>query len=387
MSDPMYEIAVIGGGGMIGAAAARHLVEAGRRIVVVAAPEPDDWSSGTGPFASHYDAARITRVMAADPVWAELAHRSIARYADLERRSGVTFHRPCGLAWIGPDLEDVITNATDRGADARRVSRDWLYAVTGIRVPDIGTPEAALEAGPAGTVDPRALPRAELVVARNGGAEIVPHAARSLRREGNGFVVAGSFGEVRAASVLLATGSYGAGLAGVELALVRNPRTVLRVDLGPATELPALIIDTDIHEDVTGVYWTPPSRYPDGRTLFKIGGSLVGAAPAESPAEIDAWFATDGSEREAAGLMHNVRELLPGARLFGWDTKPCVTTDTATGYPYLGFVDDGIAVALGGNGASAKSCDEIGRLASRLFTDAGWTDEVLSAETFTPQFA
>jgi len=50
MSDmEQFEVVVVGGG-MIGSAAARHLAEAGRRTALVAAPEPQDWTTDGGPF-------------------------------------------------------------------------------------------------------------------------------------------------------------------------------------------------------------------------------------------------------------------------------------------------------------------------------------------------
>ena len=39
-------------------------------------------------------------------------------------------------------------------------------------------------------------------------------------------------------------------------------------------------------------------------------------------------------------------------------------TGTPTGHPYVGWIDDGLAVALAGNGSAAKSSDELGRLGS-----------------------
>jgi glycine/D-amino acid oxidase-like deaminating enzyme len=47
--------------------------------------------------------------------------------------------------------------------------------------------------------------------------------------------------------------------------------------------------------------------------------------------------------------------------------RPCVTTFTRHGYPYIGFTgSDRIAVLTGGNGMAAKSSDEIGRLGAIL---------------------
>ena len=53
-----------------------------------------------------------------------------------------------------------------------------------------------------------------------------------------------------------------------------------------------------------------------------------------------------------------------------------MTTYTAHGYPYAGFVEGGrIALLAGGNGAAAKSSDEIGRLGARLLLDGALGDE------------
>ena len=67
-----------------------------------------------------------------------------------------------------------------------------------------------------------------------------------------------------------------------------------------------------------------------------------------------------------------------------WVQRPCVYTETPTGLPYVGWVEDGLAVAIGGNGAAAKSSDEWGRLAAGLFAADGWTDS-LPASLFAPR--
>ena len=54
--------------------------------------------------------------------------------------------------------------------------------------------------------------------------------------------------------------------------------------------------------------------------------------------------------------------------------------------PYIGMVDDGIGVAVAGNGSAAKSSDELGRLGASLFGEVGW-DSGLDPSLFTPQFA
>lgn len=42
-------------------------------------------------FGAHYDEGRITRVLQPDWIWASLAKKSISRYRDLERETGINF--------------------------------------------------------------------------------------------------------------------------------------------------------------------------------------------------------------------------------------------------------------------------------------------------------
>ncbi len=378
-----FDVVVVGGG-LIGSSAARHLAEGGHKTVVVASPEPDDWSAHRGPFASHYDSGRITRVISADPMWAEVARRSIERYDDIAGRSGIDFHQPRGLAWLGINIEGAVTNSTERGGRARMVSPDWLYATTGIRMPTTPGLEAAYEGAPAGVVNPRRLAAAQLRLAERAGATIIASAADRVRSTASGHAVGGAFGEIEARRVLLATGAYGAELVGITLAAKRLLRTTLRVDMGPAPAMPSLILDPVDHPHIGDLYWNPPVRYPDGRVLFKVGCEIPNAPVAETVDDLARWFASDGDPVEADALLATSRALLPGADFRSWETVPCVITRTESRYPYLGWIDDNVAVAVGGNGSSAKSCDELGRLASTLFDESGWDDAVLDAAQFAP---
>jgi sarcosine oxidase len=117
---------------------------------------------------------------------------------------------------------------------------------------------------------------------------------------------------------------------------------------------------------------------------LKIGGSLRDSESVEQAA-LTEWFHGDGNPTEVKALQNSLTGLLPGIEVRSWAQKPCVVTNTATDHPYVGWVDDGIAVALGGCGAAAKSSDELGRLASTLFESANWTD-TLPAAAFEPVF-
>lgn len=380
-----FDVVVVGGG-LIGGAAARHLAEAGHRTALVAAPEPTDWSSASGPFASHYDAGRVTRIIDRSPVWAELASRSIGRYADIEERSGISLHDARGVAWMGIDIDQAVQNGVDRGADSRLVDPDWLYATTGIRAPETPGLQVAFEGAPAGVVNPRMLAHAQRRLTELAGGTVIMSAAEGIVPDRAGVIVSGAFGEIHARRVLLATGAWAADLVGAELLVERWLRTTLRIDMGPKPELPSLILSPVEHPHINDLYWNPPVRYPDGRLLFKIGCEIIDPPLAHDAAEIEEWFRGLGDPIEADALMDMTKRLLPDAEIGTSDTVPCVITRTPTRLPYVGWIDEQVAVAVGGSGAAAKSSDEIGRLASRLFSEAGWTDVDLDAELFSPQF-
>jgi len=374
----MFDVAVIGRG-MIGSAAARHLAEAGLAVAAVGPDEPSDWSSWTGPFASHFDEGRITRISDRHPAWSVAARRSIERYGDIEARSGIVFHHPVGLVVSTPELPTWLATSQANGAAVEAVDAEWVAETTGIAIPD-GAP-VAYETAPAGFINPRALVAAQNVLARRAGASIVAEAARSIERRsaGDGFAVSGPWGSVEAGRVVVATGSFGHGLLSAEdehrLGLVRRPRTVVLAQLGhdadgTARRVPSLIMRDQTDDRLASIYWVPPVVYPDGRTYLKIGGVLavdqeIAAGP-DPHGELVDWFHGSGDPNEADALRSALAARLPGRPILSTTTVPCVYTGTANGMPVIDRLDGGPAVALGGNGAAAKSSDELGRLAAAL---------------------
>lgn len=385
-ADPV-EIAVVGRG-LVGSAAARHLAESGHRVALIGPDEPADRTTWTGPFSSHGDEGRITRISDGDPVWAAAARRSIERYADIANRSGIDFHQPRGLVVAAEDIDAWLRTGLDAGADVEPVDPERLAAETGIVVP--AGQGVAREGPPAGLINPRRLVRAQTALAARAGALVVAEAATSLRTTGEGIEVGGPWGSVRAERALLAIGSFGHDLIGRRLEVVRRPRTVLLVELdggtGPRPEdLPSLISRRTPDDRIDRIYWVPPVPYPDGKRYLKIGGSLasepvIGDGP-DPEAELIEWFQGSGDPDEVDALRTCVEAVLPGATIRSTISQPCIYTGTPSGYPTIDWFDDRVAVAIGGNGSAAKSSDELGRIAAELVT-GGDLGPGLSAATF-----
>ena len=378
------------GRGMIGSAAARHLAEGGTSCAVVGPAEPDEWAdvsnrqTSGGPFSSHFDEGRITRVAGRSTTWAELAARSIGRYRDIEARSGIAFHTGAGLVATLETIDDWIDAGLIMGSDIRKVERDWVEERYGIALS--GQHPVAFEGAPAGHINPRRLVAAQSALAEQAGAVVIDGVAEAIERVDGSFEVTGTWGSTRADRVLLATGGFGQALLGAELVVHRHPRTILLAETDVADGLPSLIVGDPPDARLSGIYWVPPVQYPDGRRCLKIGGSTLEDRSVSDPDALIEHFHSDGYGPEMEALEATLRALLPGVAFSSVTARPCVTTDTASDHPYVGFVEDGVAVAVGGNGSAAKSSDEIGRLAASLFTDDGWTDH-LDPSVFAPQLA
>ena len=261
-----------------------------------------------------------------------------------------------------------------RGSDIREVDADWVRGHFGIHLPSDAS--MAFEGAPAGHVNPRRLVTAQTLLAEQAGAEIVVDTATARTRTPSGFRIELRGGSTLSASrLLLATGAFGADLLEVPLDLERRPRTTLMAEMADPGDLPSLLSDRPADDRVEEIYWVPPVRYPDGRVMIKIGGNLREFDPL-TPDELVDWFHGDGSALEVEVLENNLRALLPNTGFTSFERAPCVITGTPTGHPYVGWVDEGVAVALAGNGSAAKSSDEWGRLAATLFTDDGWDDSI-----------
>ena len=387
------EVLVIGGG-LMGSAAARHLSEAGVEVGLMGPEEPSDWTRHDGVFASHYDQGRITRSLDKDPVWGRLAQRSIARYRALETASGIRFYEPCGFLHVGPPP----TSPDDRLARAETVGKQLGLRFERLndealrqRFPYLYVPPGAVglyEPDHAGVINPRTLIRTQQAVARAHNATLLCDTALSAHRTGNEVEVQTHSGTTyRCRKLLVAAGAFTNSFALLDqrLALDVKAETVWLGRVSPAEAqrlhgMPSIWYDFDWHPRFPYAYLVPPLLYPDGHYYFKIGVDRDPDADKTSLAAIVAYFQSGGHARRGEELRRLLQTLFPSLPLDHGMTKPCILAYTPHGYPMVDATGtDGVFVATGGCGGSAKSSDEIGRMAARLVQHGTWTHDLDSS--------
>ena len=385
---------VVVGRGMMGAAAARHLSRTGASVALVGRGEPPDWKSHDGVFSSHYDSGRITRTIDGDPDWALLANRSIARYRAIEAESGIDFYGETGCLITGRNGGDYLSSveavAGRYGLDAPLLDREALRE----EFPWFDLPETSagvFEAKGAGYVDPRKLVAAQVACfEKAGGVSILDEAVSVTDAGDRASVSLKAGGAVTGGRVLVATGGFSRapGLLPKVPALVVKARTVVLAQLTREQAeayrgMPSWIDESADPSD--HFYFLPPIVYPDGETYLKIGGDPTDIEIDEEPAIRD-WFRGEGTPDAIAHLKRLLARSIPDLAPVRVLSVPCVTTYTVHGYPYAGFVEgERIALLTGGNGAAAKSSDEIGRVGADLVL-RGRMDEPDYATDFAIHF-
>lgn len=382
----IYDVAVVGIG-MIGSAVLRHLSRAGLRAVGIGPDEPAKWATHQGAFASHYDQARITRITDPDLIWGRLAQRSVARYHDLERHSGVRFHGAVGHLKVSPDPSEANDNLYITEQNGRELSAQFVHlnqSELRTRFPYLDfapKAEGLYEEGGAGYVDPRKLVAAQQVSAFLHGGVMLYEEVRAIEGAGPFKLRTHTGKTIEANRVVLSMDGYTNFLLqpslGRSLEFVIKQHSVLLAELDADEQqrlanCPSLIWRLQGHPMLKSFYSTPPVKYPDGKVCFKIGGSPFTPPTMSTPQAFLDWFHSPGHADEIAALREVLLTVLPGLRVKSWASKPCVNTYTAHEYPYVDRVAAGIYVCTGGCGSAAKSSDEIGYMGALLAQHDEW---------------
>lgn len=362
------KIAVIGAG-LIGAAAAKYLAQAGVDVTLFGPTEPGNTANYSGPFASHYDEGRITRSLDASPFWAQAANASISRYRTIEAASRIAFYTPVGILIAGPNgsetVRQVIATAQHQGTSATLMDGDGLskqFPYFAFAPSDCGV----WEQGDAGHISPRRLVQAQIALAQAAGAHwhkvAVDHVAPKLVHVGKQVH--------RFDRVLVAAGGYSDSLLGGALSLDVFARTVAFFEVSAETAHQLSTQPSLIYYDTQGrdPYLLPPIRYPDGRYYLKLGGDNIDVKLGSS-SEISDWFRSGGNPEVRDILQDHFHQRMPKIKVNSYHMAACVTTFDRSDLPVLRPLEPDLYVATAGSGRAAKSSDELGRLAALMVLD------------------
>lgn len=366
-----YDIIVIGKG-LIGSAAAKYLAASQPNIALIGPDEPEDYEHSL-VFASHYDQARVQRMIGKDEAWTRLNTDSVQQYESIAAQSGIQFHQPVGCLYVNPEGQDAYLK------QAPGFDLPFTYYSTGEAIhkafPDYHFPESShglLEINPAGYINPRLLLKAQLSIAVNNGAAIYQETVVNAEFQDEVFTLITSQGnQYQAPRILLATGSFinFFNLLPRPLALSIKGEVILLARVNPATaerlaQLPSLLYEID-SGDTEGIYLIKPVQYPDGHYYLKMGCNLPEDTYCQSLAEVQNWFRNGNSERFRERLENALRAILPGVALEESFTRRCIINRTPHGRPYIGSTTRaGLYLAGGCNGYSAMCSDGIGRTAA-----------------------
>ncbi len=381
----------------MGTAAARYLAEAGRRVAVIGPAEPRDYHAHTGVFASHYDQARLTYQVSHDVWWSYLGMSSIARYGDIEQRSGVRFHAPVGrLTAYAPGGESERVQQAQLLAERLGVrllhfpagDEGWKAIGPGLSFP----PSSAItyEADPAGHINPRRLVQAQWIIARQHGAVWMQKEVRSVAEDAGHVRISLADGRtVVAGMALVAAGAFTNfhQLLPTPLPLRLKTETIVlgQVSAAEATRranMPVVVYAIEDPE-ISQVYLTPPLQYPDGHYYAKLGANTVADEWPQTLEETGDWFRRGDSDRCRPALERALRTVMPESEFITVRSNRCIVCYTPSGAPTIDRApgSERLFVAAGGNGMGAKGSDCCGRLAAGLMLGHSWPSE-LAREPF-----
>lgn len=366
------------GRGLVGTAAAKYLSSMQEKVAVIGPDEPTDYDQSL-VFASHYDQARVQRMIGKDDVWTRLNVDSVGQYEGIQHQSGINFHNPVGCLYVNPAGRDgYLERATalndrfhlpfksySKGAEITRDFGDFNFP---------SNAEGLFEASPAGFINPRLLQKAQQKIFEQQGGVVVKDTVLEVRWIDHVFQVFTHKGNRYCAQkVLLAAGAFTNffNLIPKKIALTLKSEVVLLVKVSEAmaiklAQLPSLLYE--INDGATeGIYLIQPVQYPDGAYYLKMGCNMPEDLYFDRIEQVQDWFRKGDSDRFTARLTAALSLILPGIAISETLTKRCIISRSIHGRPYIGEHERaGLFIAAGCNGYSAMCSDAIGSVAAQL---------------------
>ncbi|HFC11597.1 MAG TPA: FAD-binding oxidoreductase, partial [Anaerolineae bacterium] len=322
MTDFEY---IVVGNGLFGSAATRYLSQESDDVAVIGPDEPKNELTHDGVYASHYDARRLVRLLGRSKIRSEIGRLAISNYRMLEEKSGISFYEPVGYLIVNADnvqdnnLEsprELIRSLTIPHTFFKAGNRAWRKQFPEFDFPD--THWVIHEPDPAGMIDPRAMLKAQNVIAQQQGATIMREIVVDVAENGNFVQIETRTGQrYRARKVLVTVGSFTNcfNLFPQQLPLQAETEIIVlgQVSAEEAARLhgmPALVytIDDPVMRDI---YMAPPVRYADGNFYIKMGANTPTDYHPKNLAQIQAWFHKGDSDRYLADFARILQTILP----------------------------------------------------------------------------
>nr|XP_054754303.1 monomeric sarcosine oxidase-like [Lytechinus pictus] len=398
-----YDVCVVGAG-PVGSAAARWLsTYQGITVCLIGPQEPTEEElkdPSRTIFGSHYDEARIVSEVCScrrDDTWPVVTRRSIDRFRDIERESGINFYNEVGCVFKAPkEVTARVYESLPPGTQAISYSPGGIENAFQYLKSD-GF-HSIHESTKGGYVNPRKYITANKKIAKRNGCDIVDEVVCDVgerRQPGVGSFIhltTKSRAVITSRKVLLCTG----GFINFERLL---PNSGLEIDIDPLTEMavlieltkedaeclskmPSILVHIPDAKDPRNSYILPPVIYPDGKYYLKVGHDYDLNRRIRSKEEVASWYRDQGQNRlgDFKSIYLRIYQSVSGFHPKSLKTMTCITTTTPSGQYYCDLITPAIGVAVGGNGGGVMVADEIGRIAARMILKGAWDSDLPQEE-------
>ena len=365
---------IVIGRGLMGSATARHLAIQGASVALVGPSEPTNLKTHTGVFSSHYDSARIFRIL--DPLAhnCQISQESIKRFKPLEQETGINFFQEVGYLAVSNNknyLNEMSSHAETYYPDVETISSEQLeerfpyfkfsHGVRGI-----------FQAKNAGWIDPRKNITAQNKALENFSGIVVDETVIAIEKNEKYITVKTEQSTLKCKKCILSTGAF----ANIGNTIPRPiaygvvPHTTVMSEVSK-DQLPRLkgmpTMSYRLGDEANKfLYFMPPVKYPNGKYYVKIGNAL-GDEMAKDKQSLQDWFQSDGDKEKIPWLTGALKELLPSVTFNGFHSVSCVTTTSPTGGNYIDqFEDERFYALFAGGGYCAKSADELGYITAEF---------------------
>lgn len=392
----IYETIIVGAG-LIGSAAAKYISRSQEKVALIG-PDEATTSEQQIVFASHYDQARIQRIVGKDAVETMLNQQSASEYASLKKESQIHFHTKEGCLIVLPNNADSYLANYKEQAKNFEVDYRIFENIESLKslTPDFDFPissKAIYEPAPCGHINPRLLIKAQQEVFKKNGGSVFNNTATEVAYENEVIKITCLDNQVfYTKKILLSPGSFinFFNLLKEKVVLKLKSETTIWAKVNDKeaerlASLPSLLYKID-EPQIQDIYLIQPVKYPDGNYYVKIGANIPSDIYFNNLFEIQQWFKNGAGEDNIPVLRKALQNILPGLLLEDCLEKRCIVCYTPHGKPYIGQVENkSLYIAAGGNGYAAMSSDALGRLAASVLLENKFPDGFL-AKDFEPVF-